>query len=191
MKSKPAIPSHDLGEVRDVTNYDSRHRGLSYLYEVPASRVAKQVIRDRITRSWLSNSDDESWDLVGPDEIDSWITQDLLHARASIESISEQGCSQIGMTAIVMGDVNSVYTLECSLRRQRSMNVACCSEDSFFRARGRSETCTLDVFVALSVSHFTYVHVDSSPIEVQRADVMCDFLSNAMNAGKSGSRLSG
>ena len=38
---------------------------------------------------------------------------------------------------------------------------------------------------------FSNVHVDSSPIEVQRADALCDFLQMPTNAGKSGSTLAG
>ena len=93
--------------IRDTTHY-------SYLYGVAASRVAKQVIGSRIRRSWLENLDDESWNLVGIDEIESRITQDLFKARASV---SEQGYCQIGMTAIVMGDVSAENTLKCVHRR--------------------------------------------------------------------------
>ena len=53
------------------------------MFEVPASRVAKQVIESRIPSNWLEHLDEESWDLVGTDEIESWITQDLVEARAS------------------------------------------------------------------------------------------------------------
>ena len=34
--------------------------------------------------------------------------------RASIESVSEQDCCQIGKTAIVVGDVNAVHARVCS-----------------------------------------------------------------------------
>ena len=50
----------------------------------------------------------------------------LLTARAFIKSISEQDYCQIGMTAIVMGDVNAVYTLECAHRSPCS-----CTERTF------------------------------------------------------------
>ena len=76
------------------------------MYEVLASRVFRQV-----PRSWLGNLD-ESSDLVGTGEIESWITQDLLKAP-----VSEQDDCQVAMTAIVMGDVNAVYKLECAHRR--------------------------------------------------------------------------
>ena len=75
-----------------------------HLYEVPPSRVTKQVIGPRIPRSWLEHLDDDNWDVA-----DTGI---------SVEPVSESEYCQIGMTAIVMGDVNAVYTLECAHRRQ-------------------------------------------------------------------------
>ena len=89
-----------------------------YLYEVPLPRVGKQVIGPRIPRSWLEHLDDETWDLVGPDDIESWVSQDLLKPHASDEPASEIDYCQIGMTAIVMGNVNAVYKLACTHRRQ-------------------------------------------------------------------------
>ena len=91
------------------------------------------------------------------------------------------------MTAIIMGDVNTVYTLECAHRRQ------------LLAARARLTIsplpCTktiggvyIDDFVILSVLLFSDVHVASSPIEVQRADAMHDFLQMPTNASKSGIR---
>ena len=44
--------------------------------------------------------------------------QDLFKSRTSVEPVTELGYCQIGMTAIVMGDVNAVHTLECAHRRQ-------------------------------------------------------------------------
>ena len=49
-----------------------------YLYEVPPSRVAKQVIGPRIPRSGLEHLGDKNWDVVDADEIDSEASQDLL-----------------------------------------------------------------------------------------------------------------
>ena len=71
------------------------------------------MIGHRILRSWLDHLDDETWDVVGSDDIESWVSQDLLETCASFEPVSEPDYCQIGMTAIVMGDVNVVYTLEC------------------------------------------------------------------------------
>ena len=51
------------------------------------------------------------------DEIESWVSQDLFEKRASVETVSELDYCRIGMTEIVMGDVNAVYTLECAHRR--------------------------------------------------------------------------
>ena len=47
----------------------------------------------------------------------------------------------------------------------------------------------IDDLVILSVLQFSDVHVASSPIEVQRADALYDFLQMPTNAGKSGSTL--
>ena len=48
-----------------------------YLYEVPPSRVTKQVIGLRILRSWPEHLGDEHLDVVDTDEIESWVSQDL------------------------------------------------------------------------------------------------------------------
>ena len=40
-----------------------------YLYEVPPSRVTKQVIGLCIPRTWLEHLDDENWRVVDTDEI--------------------------------------------------------------------------------------------------------------------------
>ena len=88
-----------------------------YLYEVPLSCVTRQVIGPRVTRSWLEHLDDETLDVVGPDGVECGVAQDLLKTCASFEPVSEIANSQIWMTAIVMGDVNAVYTLECTRRQ--------------------------------------------------------------------------
>ena len=49
-------------------------KGCFHLYEIPPSRV---VIGPRILRSWLEHWDDETWDVVDTDEIESWVSQDL------------------------------------------------------------------------------------------------------------------
>ena len=51
-------------------------------YEVLPSRVTKQVIGPRKPRSWLDFLDDENWDVVDTDEIESWVLQDLLETCA-------------------------------------------------------------------------------------------------------------
>ena len=66
----------------------------------------------RIPRSWLEHLDDETWDVVDLDDVESWVSQDILKTCASFELVSELDCCQIGMIAIVMGDVDAVYTLE-------------------------------------------------------------------------------
>ena len=94
-----------------------------YLYEVPPSHVARQVIGARTPRSWLKRLDDESLDVVEPDEIESWVSQDLLKKCASVEPVSELDHCHIGMNAIVMGDVKCrIHTRVCS-----PPTVACCA----------------------------------------------------------------
>ena len=95
-----------------ITNRDTED--CFYQYEIPPSRVAKQVIGPRISRSWLAHLNDENWDVVDTDEIESWVSQDLIKTCFSAEPVSETDNCQIGMTAIVMGDVNAVCTLECA-----------------------------------------------------------------------------
>ena len=56
--------------------------------------------------------------MVDADEIESWVSQDLLKTCVSDEPVSELDYCQIGMTAIDMGDVNAENTLECAHRRQ-------------------------------------------------------------------------
>ena len=59
-----------------------------YLYEIPLSRVTKQVIGPRISRSCLEHMDDEHRDVVDPDDIESWVSQDLLETCTSVELVS-------------------------------------------------------------------------------------------------------
>ena len=61
--------------------------------------------------------DDENSDVFAADEIESWVSQDLLKTCAFVEPTSGLYHCQIGMTAIVMGDVNAVFTLECARHR--------------------------------------------------------------------------
>ena len=77
----------------------------------------------------------------------------------SFEPVSELDYCQIGMTAIVMGDIIAVYTLECAHRRQllavralneRSMLIR---ELPFPRAKTIEEVF-LDDLVILSVLQF-------------------------------------
>ena len=153
------------------------------------------VVKPRIPRSWLEHSDDENWDLIDT-EIESWVVQDLLVTCASIEPVSEQDYCQIGMTAIVMGDVNAVFTLACVHRRQlarcaRTERTLPADQSSLSRARRRLETCTLMILLlSVSCNLQTCMSV-SSPIEVQRADALYGFFQMPTNAGESGSTLAG
>ena len=138
-----------------------------YWYEVPPSRVTKQVICPRIPRSWLEHLDDEKWDVVDTEEIESWVSQDLRKSCISVEPVSEPHHCQIGMTAIVTGDVNAVYTLECAHSRQLLAARSLHEQSLLIRGHPFPRTKTIgDVFfddlVILSVLQFSYVHLDSS-----------------------------
>ena len=165
-----------------------------YLYEVPPSRVLKTG--DRPSHNRLEHLDDDNLDVVDTDEIESWVSQDLLNTCTSVKPVSESHYCQIGIAAIVMGDVNAVYTLECAYRRQLLAARALSERSLLIRGPPFPRTKTIgDVYiddhVILSVLQFSNVHLDSSPIEVQRADALCDFLQMPTNARKSSSTLSG
>ena len=158
--------------------------------------MIKQVISPRIPRSWLEHLDDEIWDVVGTDEIESWVSQDLLKTCTLVEPVSESDNCQIGMTAIVMGDVNAVYTLECAHRRHLLAARALHERSLLIRGLAFPRTKTIgDVFmddlVILGVLQISNVHLGSSHIEVQRVDALYGFFQMPTNVGKSGSTLSG
>ena len=98
-------------------------------------------------------------------------------------------------TAISMGIVSAVYQYECAHRRQllaaRALNERSLllRELPFPRTRTIGEVY-IDDLVILSILHLSDGHVGSSPIEVQRADAVCD-VKMPTHAGKSGSTLSG
>ena len=73
------------------------------------SRVAKQVISPRAMKVWM-------W--LRLCEIESLASQDLFETCTSVDPVPESDKCQIGMTEIVMGDVNAFFTLECAHRRQ-------------------------------------------------------------------------
>ena len=123
------------------------------------------------------------------DNLDVVDTQYLLKTRASVEAVHELDCCQIGMTAVVMGDVNAVCILECAHRRQ-SLAARALNERSFL-IRGLSFPRTktigdvyIDVLVILSILQLSDVHFDASPIEVQRADALYDFLQMPCECGQ-------
>ena len=99
------------------------------------------MIGPRNTRSWLERLDG-IWD-----QSRFWIAQDLFKTCASIVPVSEKDYCQIGMTAIVMGDVNAVHTLERAHRRHllaaRARNVRSVLLRGGPFARQRSETKSL------------------------------------------------
>ena len=166
-----------------------------FLCKVPPSRV-KQVIGPRIPRSWLEHLDDENWVLFDTDEIESWVSQDLLETCGSIEPVSEQDYCQIGMTAIVMGDVNAVHTLECAHRRQLLAARALNERSLLIGGLPFPRTKTIgdvyiDDFAILRVLQLSDVDVESSLIEMQRVSALHDSLQIPTNVAKSGSTLSG
>ena len=94
-----------------------------YLYEVPPSRAARQVIGPRIPRSWLERLDGASMDVVEPDEIESWVSQDLLKTCASVEPVSELDYCQIGSTQLSWETSMpcSPPTVACCARTERTL----------------------------------------------------------------------
>ena len=148
-------------------------------------------IGPRIHRSWLEHLDDETWDVVDADDIESW-----LKTCASFEPVSESNYCKIEMTAIVTRDVNAVYMLKCAHRRQLLAARALNERSLLIRGLPFPRTKTIgdlhiDDLVILSALQFPDVHVASLPIEVRRADALYDFFQMPTNAGKSGSTLTG
>ena len=80
------------------------------LFEVPRSRVVKQVVGPRIPWSRLERLDDENLDVVDT-EIESWVSQDIFQTRASVEYLS------LNWTAATLGwpqlswEMSTPYTL--------------------------------------------------------------------------------
>ena len=100
------------------------------------------------------------------------------------------------MTASVMEGVNAVTTLERA-HREHLLAPRALNERSLL-IRGLSFPRTMMIgdvhigdLVILGGLQSSDVHADSSPFEVQRADVLYDFLQLPTNAGKSGSTLAG
>ena len=62
-----------------------------YLYEVPPSRVRKQVIAPHFPEAGFDHSDDEHRDVVDLDDIESWVAQDLLETYASLNPSDRLG----------------------------------------------------------------------------------------------------
>ena len=51
------------------------------------------------------------------EEIERWVSQDLLETCAFVKPVSEPDYCQVEMTATVMGEINAAYTLECAHHR--------------------------------------------------------------------------
>ena len=116
----PRLASGAFAVVKDE---GSRERSIGRAHLPYCPRLRRMMFRksemvQTTLRSWLEHLDGETWDLVDSDDIESWVSQDLLETCASFEPVSELDYCQMGMIAIVMGDVNAVYTLECAHRRQ-------------------------------------------------------------------------
>ena len=175
----PRTPTHDLEETGDGADHNSRYQRLLTLRS-PPSHAAKHVIGPRIPRSWIEHLDDENWNLIDTAEIESWVMQDLFRTCASVEPVSELDFCRMVMTAIVIGHVNAVCTLECVHRRQLLAARALNELSLLLRGHPFPRTKTIghvysDDLVILSVLQFSDVHVDSLPAEVQRADAWYDF----------------
>ena len=127
--------------------------------------VARQAIGPHISRNWLEHLDDESLDANDTAESESWVSQDLFRSYTSVEPVSDLDYSQIGMAAIVMGDVNSVYPLESAHRRQLFAWRALNERSLLIRGLPFPRTKKIgDVYIGdlviLSVAQFSNVHVD-------------------------------
>ena len=105
-------------KIGDGADYNLRHQGLFPLER--GSSFTRSETGDRSShRPKLARTfNDETWDVVDTDGIESWVSQDLLKTCTSVEPVSESDHCKVGMTAIVMGDVNAVHALECAHRRQ-------------------------------------------------------------------------
>ena len=149
--------------------------------------MTKQVIGPRIPGSWFEHLDDENWDDVDTDEIDSWVSQDLIYKRVLPSTLSVNHITaRLGRLRLSWEMSNAVYTLECA--HCRHLLAACAQYERSQLIRGlsfpRTETigyvCIDDLVVlsffaifkrASSPARCTSMgdELDSSPIEVQRA----------------------
>ena len=101
-------------------------------------------------------------------KLKSSVSRGLLKACTSVEAVFESDYCHIGMTAVVMGDVNAAYTLECAHRRQVLAARAVHERSLLISGLPFPRTKTIgDVFfddlVILSVLHFSDVHLASEP----------------------------
>ena len=109
--------------------------------------------------------------------------------------VSEQDYCQIGMTAIVMVDVDTLYTRPSVLTADTLLTSRALLNEhsvlirilSLSFARRRSEKVRINDLIILRILQLSDVHVGSLPIEVQRADALYGFLQMPTNAGTSGS----
>ena len=113
---------------------------------------------------------------------------------ASVELVSELYYCHTRMTALVMRDVNTGYTFERAHRRH--LLAALNERSSSVRGPTLPRTKTTgnvhtDDFVVFSALQLSDVHVDSSPIGMQRTAALYEFFQMRTHAGKSGSTLSG
>ena len=77
---------------------------------VRSSSFTRDETGDRSSHPcWLEHLDDENWCVVDTDEIESWVSQDLLETCPSVELRLLSDWDD----PIVMADVNAVRTLEC------------------------------------------------------------------------------
>ena len=164
--------SHDLVKDRTVQISYRAAKDSFYVHRIPPSRVAERATGPRVPRSWPAHFAEENLDAMNT-VVESWVSVDILVACAPVELGPELFSWQTGMTAIVIGDVNTGHTLDCAHRGQM---LAALNERSlsvrglpFSRTQTTGDVCFVDL-VVLSVLQLSDVHFKSSPIEMQRAD---------------------
>ena len=87
----PRLRRMILGKSETVQNATRYQRLCFYLYEVPPSRVARQMIGPR------KHLDDESLDVIDTAEIESWVPRDLLKTCSSVKPVSDLDCQRLAL----------------------------------------------------------------------------------------------
>ena len=118
MLSCPRQRRMNLGRTETVHITSRATNGCFYFFEIPPSRMAKQVIGPRVTRSCLDHLSDENLDEVNT-AVETCVSEDILKMCVLPLNLSPNNTTaQLGMTAIV----------KCAHRRTNAR----CSERTFF-----------------------------------------------------------
>ena len=152
--------------------------------------MTKQVIGPRIPRSWLEHLDDESWDVVDADEIESWVSQDLLQTRTSVslnQNTAKLGSPQLSWEMSTPCTRSNVFTADnCSLRAPWM--------DDPLLIRGlpspRTKTYTSTILSSSVFCNFQTCMSIRRPSNCSEP-MFCMIFQMPANAGKSGSTLAG